>query len=265
MARFRNHGLAAGLSVAAMIAAWSAPASASKISVIVENLAPADGVFLTPFGVFFHDGTFNIGTVGQPASAELERAAEDGNLAPLFAAYDASGSGTARAAIDSPNGPVFPGNTGRFEFDVDPTKDRYVSFVSMVIPSNDAFIANGNPVAHPLFNGSGEFQPFEIVIGGEHVYDAGTEVNDEIPTNTAALNQAGPNTGVDENGVIALHPGFMAGGNVLARIPEGDFTQPGYEVAKFSVVPIPAALPLMAGGLGLLAVLARRRKIAQTA
>ena len=44
-----------------------------------------------------------------------------------------------------------------------------------------------------------------------------------------------PDTGVVENGVVTLHPGFMEGGNVLGRVPMGDFTAPGYDTIKVEV------------------------------
>jgi len=68
----------------------------------------------------------------------------------------------------------------------------------MVIPSNDAFWANDNPTAYPIFDGEGNLIPRSFRIYGSAVYDAGTEVNDEIGANTAFLAQAAPNTGTTE-------------------------------------------------------------------
>ena len=78
----------------------------------------------------------------------------------------------------------------------------------MVIPSNDAFLSSpGDPTAIALFDEEGNFNgPAEFVLTGANVLDAGTEVNTE--EDAAFLNQAAPNTGIDENGVVALHPGF---------------------------------------------------------
>ena len=105
----------------------------------------------------------------------------------------------------------------------------------MVIPSNDAFVANGEPVAHRVFDESGNFVPVEFAILGSAVNDAGTEVNDELPSNTAFFGQASPDTGTAENGVNSDHPGFKAAGmgGILddPMFAAADFTANGYQVA----------------------------------
>ena len=116
----------------------------------------------------------------------------------------------------------------------------------MVIPSNDAFIANDDPQEIPLFDEHGQLieriGDNAHIVGGDEVWDAGTEVNDEIPGNTAALAQAAPNTGVTENGVVTRHPGFLGSlglggvlGNILAAHPGGDFTVPGTQILRIEI------------------------------
>ena len=75
------------------------------------------------------------------------------------------------------------------------------------------------------------------------MWDAGTEVNDEVPENTAALAQAAPNTGVEEGGVVRLHEGFMGSnavggsiGNILQARAGADFTRPGAQVLRIEIV-----------------------------
>lgn len=102
----------------------------------------------------------------------------------------------------------------------------------MVIPSNDAFVANGNPKAHRLFTKNGRFVAQDFTISGAKVLDAGTEVNDEIPENTAALAQAAPNTGVAEGGTVGAHAGLDTAGNILAARSAADFTATGYDIAR---------------------------------
>ena len=78
----------------------------------------------------------------------------------------------------------------------------------MIIPSNDAFIASpGDPTALRIFDAYGNFLGGTFDVQGSDVMDAGTEVNTE--RDAAFLNQTGPNTGQTENGVVALHPGFI--------------------------------------------------------
>ena len=107
----------------------------------------------------------------------------------------------------------------------------------MVLPSNDFFIANGNPLTHQIFDDAGSFLGADFIVQGSEVLDAGTEVNDELPENTAFFGQSAPNTGVTENGVVELAGGFIPGGNILSSDDffNGDFTASGYEVARIRV------------------------------
>jgi hypothetical protein len=135
---------------------------------------------------------------------------------------------------------------------------RYMSYASMVIPSNDAFIANDAPNAVPVFDAAGKFIGGRFIVFGSMVRDAGTEVNDEVPMNTAFLGQMSPNTGVTEGGVVMVHPGFMPGGNILSTpmFANSDFRAAGYRVAEVTVevVPEPGTLSLLAAPLVLLAI-----------
>ena len=126
-----------------------------EVRVVIENLAPAGGTWLTPVWVGFHDGTFDTYDFDHPASAALERIAEDGNTAPLMESFADSGAGDVQGTIIADMGipPIAPGETATMTFMLDRRDrgNRYFSYASMVIPSNDAFIANGNPRSHRLF------------------------------------------------------------------------------------------------------------------
>lgn len=245
---------AAGLSL-------SAAAHALDVTVTFENLAPANGTWVTPLWIGFHDGTFDTFDLGSPASAELERLAEDGNTGPISAAFTGPVDGTIASAAPPP---LSPGETASMTFTIDTANpdQRYFSFLSMVIPSNDAFIGNSDPMAIPIADGEGNFIGADLIILGSQVYDAGAEVNDEIPANTALLGQMAPDTGVNEAGVVAMHPGFLAPGNggILdeADFAAADFTASAYQVARITVTPEPTTLALL--GLGAMAALRRRRR-----
>ncbi|MDA8016360.1 MAG: spondin domain-containing protein [Thermoanaerobaculia bacterium] len=229
------------LAVAALLLALMAlPGSALEVTVTIENLAPENGSFLTPTWLGVHDGSFDLYDLGSPSSPELERIAEDGNAAPLSDAFTALGF--ADAVAFGPNGPIAPGQSATVTFDLDPSatgEATYLSYASMVIPSNDAFVANGNPRAIPIFDVFGTFVGGSSVVYGGQVRDAGTEVNDEVPTNTAFFGQAAPDTGVVEGGVVSTHPGFLGplSGGILAdpQFVAGDFTAQGYRVARITV------------------------------
>lgn len=206
-----------------------------QIEITVTNLQTADGSFLTPVFLATQNGVYDIFDVGSAASPSLESLAEDGATGARISAALASGG--VGEALATPGGPIAPGESRTLTFFADPSDDltRYLSFLSMVIPSNDAFVGNDDPEALDLFEGNDLIRRVgadAFVITGDDVLDAGTEVNDEVPENTAFLAQAAPNTGVTENGVIAQHPGFIgsaregsvATGNVLNAFPGADFT-----------------------------------------
>ncbi len=227
--------------VAAVLAALTSPsllAQDVRVQVTIENLAPAQGTAQTPVWVGFHDGSFDTFTVGEAASEGLERIAEDGNAGPLSDDFDTMTGGSPQAVLPSPMGPVFPGTKASGSFLLDPSDpaNRYFSYASMVLPSNDAFVGNDNPMGYPIFDNAGNFIASNFFDTGADVYDAGTEVNDEIPANTAFFGQMAPNTGVTEGGLIQPHPGFLPAGSggILdaADFQEGDFRQPGYPVFR---------------------------------
>ncbi|MBX3096441.1 MAG: spondin domain-containing protein [Fimbriimonadaceae bacterium] len=236
-----------------------AVAPAIDVEVRITNLSPMDGTFLTPMWFGFHNGNFDLFSDGGSASMGLERIAEDGDAMPLASEFMASGFGSIGGLLNGV-GPIVPGATTSktVSLDLMDMKSHYFTFASMVIPSNDAFIGNENSQAHRIISDANVFVGADFVVLGSRVRDAGTEVNDEIPANTAFLGQMSPNTGVDENGVVHFHPGFIPGGNILTAFPGADFTRPDYQVARISVKAVPEPTSLVALGLGALAVLRRR-------
>ena len=101
----------------------------------------------------------------------------------------------------------------------------FFSFATMVIPSNDAFLASGDdPMAIELFDADGNIiGPVEIIQTGAQVLDAGTEVNTEA--DAPLLDQTTPNTGLTEGGVVSsINPrdGERKIGSIGIRIPYQD-------------------------------------------
>ncbi|MFK7961717.1 MAG: spondin domain-containing protein [Phycisphaerales bacterium] len=234
---------AAALAATVLLPAAVANAESIDLRITVRNIAPDDGVRLTPTWIGFHDGTFDSYDGGSPSSPELERIIEDGNTGPFNELFDASGAGAAQATMAADLGiPVIePGETASMIIRVDAASPmaRYFSYVSMIVPSNDAYVANGNPTAHPVFTADGAFIPTTFQIMGSAINDGGTEVNDELPENTAFFGQMTPDTGVDENGVNVDHPGFLpvGSGGILddPRFAGADFTAAGYAVAEVTI------------------------------
>ena len=183
-----------------------------NIKINFTNSGPEGSTFLTPPWVAVQDGTFDIYDRGGPAADFLEALAEDGTVEPIGAAFAESGAVGEAGVITGPDGaaagPLDPGETGSITLTVDPQKSQFLSFASMVIPSNDAFISSpGDPRGIRIFDVHGNFVAEDVKITGADVLDAGTEVNTE--QDAAFLNQSAPDTGEDENGVVALHPGLI--------------------------------------------------------
>ncbi len=214
----------------------------TQLTIEIENLSPTNGTLLTPVWFGFHNGTFDTYDRGRPASPGLESIAEDGAVDLISREFNLAGFGTVQGAVlglAGTPGPIDAGETGSFTVTVDwsdPTS-RYFSYASMILPSNDFFISNGNERAHQIFDDQGNFLGADFTVLGSQVLDAGSEVNDEIPANTAFFGQQAPNTGVTENGVVRLATGFIPGGPILstAQFAEADFTAPNYQIARFRI------------------------------
>lgn len=176
------------------------------------------GTSLTPVYFGFHNGDFDLFDTGQAASAGLEQLAEDGSPAGLAAERLAASPGSQGLVVAGANGPITPGETTEGIISVDGSTNSEVSLAAMILPSNDAFIGTNESIQ--LFDEMGNFLGAQtLVFEGSDVYDAGTEVNTEL--DAAFINQMAPNTGIDENGVVTLHPGF----NGSAGNPVGDGDQ----------------------------------------
>ncbi|MEM7135171.1 MAG: spondin domain-containing protein [Myxococcota bacterium] len=235
-------------------------ADATRVVVTIENLAPEFGTSQTPFWVGFHEGVFDTYDGNTPASSNprpgsvaMERLCEDGNNGPISEDFAALSTGV-DATIPGPNGPIAPGDVATQTFLLESTSEdnRYFSYASMILPSNDFCISNGNPLAHPLFDDEGNFIASDFFVTGAETLDAGTEIGDEIPENTAFFGQSSPDTGVDENGLIGTlgsdRPavGFLpkGSGGILddPRFRMGDFLVPGYPFVKISFTAAPAVV-----------------------
>ncbi|MEL7450952.1 MAG: spondin domain-containing protein [Pseudomonadota bacterium] len=272
--------LAAGAASGALLLASNA-ALALQVQVTVTNNAPAGGVYLTPVWAGFHDGSFDSFNAGEAAAPGLEAIAEDGNVGPISDVFDGTLTGdpvAGRVQGVVGSAPIGPGGSQSQTFDIsDSGLNTYFSYASMVLTSNDYFVANGDPLAisiADILDGITNEISFTVGTPGS-VYDAGTEVND---FSFAAGNgffpglgpgQGGPNQGTDENGVVTAVTGdpyanfLNANGfdTSLLNFNNTSLYTNGIATITISVVnpvPVPAALPLMAGALGLLGFVRRR-------
>lgn len=270
-------------------------ATAVTLKVSLENLGPNGGALVTPLWFGFHDGSFDTFNPGAIASSGIEHLAEDGfsgleanvpgfvNLAVaagldlnkvppqnstisgLFAASSAGMNGGVQGlllpqTINANGLGFFPGQSNTTTIQVDDSaRNRFFSYGAMVIPTNDAFISNDNPIE--IFDSQGKFIGADLIVQGNQVWDAGTEVNDESPSSFATLPNFG--NGIPENGVVRIHPGLKppgtggyldleVGGNRI--FANADFKAPGYQVARITVTEVPESVPEPATTSGLLAL-----------
>lgn len=261
----------AAVAAAAMVAPLS---GASTISVTIENTQSAGGLSFTPFWIAAHNGGFDSYDGGSSAAGfpGLEELAELGATGPISAAFDASAAGLAggvqATVVNGAGAPVFsPGERTRISLDVvDPTVNRYFSYASMVVPTNDLFVGNGNPFAHELFDSAGTFNGRLVIeIYGFDVNDAGTEIN-EADDGAAFLSGVDGTLGGTEGGVVRNFftldgaDGYLAtligrttadGGTVGSAFAGGDL------IARITIVPAPGSAGVMA--LGVVAAARRRR------
>jgi hypothetical protein len=230
---------------------WASPSvnaqNATKAytgKIIVTNLSPENGTCFTPVWIGIQDGSADIFNASEPVSAEFESIVEDGDFSSFRDMFgNAPGS-----LYDIVVGNIRPICAGAV---VEQTIDKltvplvgvpfHLSFAAKVLPTNDAFIANDDPFAYEIFDADGNFVLTQnITISGAEIWDAGSEVNDELPANIPTLEQVAPNTGDAENGTVALHLGFneIGTGGILdiGFLNAADFTAENYNILQLTVI-----------------------------
>jgi hypothetical protein len=248
-------------------------AYAFDVRITIENLAPTQptGLYLAPVWLGFHDGSFDLFNSGTAASPAIEQVAELGASGLLQASFSSLQPTGWQTVLNNPSGPgpgiYAPGTRNALTVSLDPLFNRYLSWAAMVVPSNDSFIANANPMLAQLFDGLGNFAGAQSwTILASQIWDAGTEVND--PDNGPAF-LAGSDAmlGAAENGVIHAQTAqglasfvgrTTAAGTILGQTITGD----PFVRISIEPVPEPSTYGLMAAGvlLGLVGYRARRAR-----
>ncbi|MEO1773772.1 MAG: spondin domain-containing protein [Pseudomonadota bacterium] len=270
------------LPVALLATALPAFAAATTLEITVTSSSPAGGLSVTPLYVAFHDGTVDLFDEGGVASPGIELVAEEGvaagpgSIAAERLAIDADSQGLILATSTGAP-PIEPGETTSGTLDVDGENNRFFSFFSMILPSNDTFIGVDDPLTYEIFDADGNFLgPIDISVTGEDIYDAGTEANDF--TNGPAfvqgqdINDGGPGEGTIEQGVglgldtIPFGGLTLATGAAFNSAFAGFISDPAnFPVLEISIrevgapIPTPATALLLVSGLGGMLIMRRRR------
>lgn len=249
--------------------AGAAAANPVQIQVTVENLAPTNSVAFAGLRFGFHNGTFdsfNAGEsaflLGQPsiATAPIVSIAEGGTASTWFPAFAAAEpNATLGSVLRNGPGALRPGETSSGIFEVDPSINRYFTFGAMVVPSNDHFIGNDNPLQYQLFDAAGNLAISSITQRGRDIWDAGSEATD--PANAAFLAGSVNANRIDENGVVRFDFLGLNAYNGLTTAAGYTFDrQFGADDAiyriSFTVIPTPGS----AGILALAGLAAARRR-----
>lgn len=170
---------------------------------------------LTPVAWATHTAEVSLFTDGAPASAGIEALSEDGNAMPLAMSLEGlAGIGT--SGVEAiPNGaagagPAMPGSG--YTFIVTPDADnRFLSLATMLVPSNDLFLAFGPEGIALLDEAGASRSDADIatdIAAALVAWDSGTEQNQSGAAGSdQAPRQAGPDTGEAEgNGLVRLLP-----------------------------------------------------------
>lgn len=171
---------------------------AGEIEVSLTNATK--GLYFTPILIIAHDNDKYIFRSGTPASPELKAMAEGGDISGLASKFSNLG---ADLSENPAQGLLQFGKKATATFNTD---KRYLSLVSMLLPTNDGFVGVDSWMI-PTKPGT-----YKIRLNG---YDAGTEVNDEIAgnmPNPPVLNFGQNGTGistVEINQMVHIHPGNL--------------------------------------------------------
>ena len=171
--------------------------------VTVTNLTR--GQTFTPILVATHKAGVRLFTPGQPASNELAQLAEGGATAPLanlLLTMPEVGS------VTDSGGLLGPGETVTIQI-MAGKGFKHISLAAMLVPTNDGFMAL-NGVRAPRGN--------KVRMFRSPVYDAGSEVNDELCDNIPAGADCGglgfqPEDG---EGYVHIHAGIHGIGDLEA-------------------------------------------------
>ncbi len=241
----------------------AAHAQLRTVTVTITNRAAANSISFADTHLGFHRGVFDafdIGTASAPGIISVAEGGVGGQWQTDFAAADPTAT---RGIIGMP---LLPGQSRSQSFIVNAGLNRFFTFAAMVIPSNDFFIGNDNPLQYRLFDDAGNLLINRISQRYNQIWDGGSEAFSIA--NAAFLVNGNNDLRTPQNGVVRFNFdelfGFdgqtTAAGYVFTsgRTPEREIYTIDF-TSSVNVVPEPSTVILMASGLLMLGVVARRR------
>ncbi|WP_261835998.1 spondin domain-containing protein [Vibrio ishigakensis] len=175
-------------------------------TVSVTNLTPNQP--MSPLAVLTHNSNFMLFEVGQSASVALEQLAEEGSNAELIA-FSQSDENVIQGIAG--NGLLLPGNSDEVTISLDVDEEGYLSVASMLVNTNDAFVGETGLSLKDLEVG----ESFQMNM---NVWDAGTELNDELASTIPGPAAGGEGFNADRNDddVVTFHSGVISSDDGLA-------------------------------------------------
>ena len=185
------------------------------VEVSITNLTR--GQIMSPVFVARHDSNAgSLYSLGEPASDAMAKMAEDADASGLLEEWDATDNHNIAEAmvVNLDGGPIKPGETVTFDFNVDDGKSM-MSFASMLVSTNDAFI------------GANAFDLSKSRTVYLNAYDSGTEANSEhcayIPGPPCGNMVHDP---AKAEGFVHVHAGVHGGKNPGLDPAEHDWHNP---------------------------------------
>ena len=106
---------------------------------------------------------------------------------------------------------MLSGVTRTLDLVVDTALNRFFTFGSMVIPSNDHFIGNDNPTEYQVFDAAGNLLITQISQAADEIWDAGSETTDP----SAAAFVGNNDLRTPQNGVVSFNFSELSANNGL--------------------------------------------------
>jgi len=172
-------------------------AKPAQFEITFQNITK--GQPLTPAAIVIHDGSFKFFELGAPATKGLYELAEDGKLDQLKAEVAAKSLEFAMT-VDI----TMPGKKSTVTIDASPKQK--ISIAAMLGRTNDAFASSLAPLSLYLKKG----QSYSRLLA---VFDAGSEINNELEAFIPAFGNAGVRTDGGE-GYVTFHPGLQGVGDL---------------------------------------------------